>query len=89
MTEPQSRDRDDTRSGAPRGGQAQPPATPRWVKISGVVLVLAVLAVLAKAVVGGGLGGHGPGMHAGLGGLTSATSASSPVLVAARDLPRR
>ena len=44
---------------------ASPPATPTWVKALGIVLALVVLLVLAKALFGGGLAGHGPGMHGG------------------------
>ena len=45
--------------------QATPPAVPRWVKISAaVVVVLVVLLVVAMALAGGG---HGPGLHTGLG----------------------
>lgn len=42
-----------------------PPGTPSWVKALAVVLAVLVLLVLAKALFGGGLGGHGPAMHAG------------------------
>lgn len=44
---------------------ARPPATPTWVKALGIVLALIVLLVVAKALFGGGLAGHGPGMHDG------------------------
>lgn len=43
----------------------RPPATPAWVKALGVALAVLVLLVLAKALLGGGLAGHGPGMHGG------------------------
>ena len=41
---------------------AQPPAMPRWVKVSGIVIsVLLLVFVILKLT---GLGGqHGPGMH--------------------------
>lgn len=68
MTEPQSHD---PGPAEPLGGQAGPPATPRWVKIAGAVVALAVLAVLAKVLLGGGAGGHGPSMHGGLGGTAA------------------
>jgi hypothetical protein len=42
-----------------------PPATPTWVKALGIVLALVVLLVLTRALFGGGLAGHGPGMHGG------------------------
>ena len=44
---------------------ARPPATPTWVKALGLVLALMVVLVLAKVLLGGGLAGHGPGMHGG------------------------
>jgi hypothetical protein len=44
---------------------ARPPATPTWVKALGIVLALIVLLVLAKALFGDGLAGHGPGRHGG------------------------
>lgn len=45
----------------------EPPATPRWVKITGVVLAVIVVAILVKLAFGGGLGAHGPGRHGGTG----------------------
>lgn len=42
-----------------------PPGTPTWVKAIGFALALIVVLVLVKAVFGGGLAGHGPGMHGG------------------------
>lgn len=74
MTDSSSTDPDT--AGLGQGDGAQPPATPRWVKITGVVLALVVAALLAKAVFGGGISGHGPGMHGGLGAATPATGAS-------------
>lgn len=44
---------------------ARPPATPTWVKALGIALAVIVLLVLAKVLLGGGLAGHGPGMHGG------------------------
>ena len=44
---------------------AQPPATSAWVKALGVAVAVLVLLVLAKVLLGGGLEGHGPGMHGG------------------------
>lgn len=44
---------------------SRPPATPTWVKALGIVLALIVLLVVAKALFGGGLAAHGPGMHGG------------------------
>lgn len=43
----------------------RPPATPTWVKVVGIALAVLVLLVLAKSLIGGGLAGHGPGMHGG------------------------
>jgi hypothetical protein len=50
------------------------PATPRWVKVTGIVTVLLVLALLATALVGGG---HGPGQHGGLGSLAPPPASST------------
>ena len=44
---------------------ARPPVTPTWVKALGIALAVIVLLVLAKALFGGGLAGHGSGMHGG------------------------
>ncbi|MEX2290565.1 MAG: hypothetical protein WD794_09600 [Mycobacteriales bacterium] len=77
MTEPQSIDSNGADAAATSAGQAQPPATPRWVKITGVVLALFVLAVLAKVLIGGGVGGHGPGMHGAFGGLAPPASSGA------------
>lgn len=41
-----------------------PPATPRWVKVSGVVAVI-VIALVAVMLATGGPGEHGPGRHSG------------------------
>lgn len=77
MTDPQSTPSTDDLIGPAPSEQGRPPATPRWVKISGAVLVLIVLAALVKVLVGGGVGGHGPGLHSGLGALSTAPSASA------------
>ena len=84
MTDPQSPTSTDQDSNAvqPDGGP-KPPATPRWVKITGAVIALFIVAVLAKVLFGGGVS-HGPGMHGGLGTTTSAPatapSATAPAL---------
>ena len=72
MTDPQRPISTDHDSNAvqPDGGP-KPPATPRWVKITGAVLALFVVAILAKVLFGGGVS-HGPGMHGGLGTTTPA-----------------
>lgn len=78
MTDPRSTDSNEPDvTTNPVADVPKPPATPRWVKISGVVLALVVVAVLAKVLFGGGAGGHGPGMHGGLGVPSTPTSASS------------
>ena len=64
---------------------SEPPATPRWVKVTGIVAVLIVLAALVKVLFGGGVGGHGPEMHGGLGGTPAGVSdsaAAAPALLA-------
>jgi hypothetical protein len=48
----------DTRE-AGRGAEA---GMPRWVKVSGIVVVILVLLVVVLALTGA-LGEHGPGMH--------------------------
>lgn len=45
--------------------EPSPPAMPAWVKALGVALAVLVLLGLAAALLGGGPGGHGPGMHRG------------------------
>lgn len=77
MTEPRSIDSNEPDVTAASAGHSQPPATPRWVKITGVVIAVFVLAVLAKVLFGGGVGGHGPGMHGGLGSLAPPASSSA------------
>ena len=59
-------------------GPAGQAGMPRWVKISGVVLlVLAVLVVFAL------LSGHGPGMHGAAPGLSQSLAvAATPVTAA-------
>jgi hypothetical protein len=77
MTEPKSTDSHDPDVAARSAGQSQPPETPRWVKVTGVVIAVFVLAVLAKVLFGGGVGGHGPGMHGGLSSLTPPASSGA------------
>jgi hypothetical protein len=56
----------------PDGEIAPPPGVPRWVKISGlVVLVVAVVLVVVMLVVGGE---HGPGQHSGAASVTVMTA---------------
>ena len=47
------------RSAIPTG----PPARPRWVKITAIVVLVLILLVGAKFAIGGG--SHGPGRHGG------------------------
>lgn len=51
------------------------PATPRWVKVSGIVVAVVVLLVIIMLVVGGGQ--HSPGRH-----LPSSAAAGATVLIA-------
>ncbi len=39
------------------------PGTPRWVKLSGIVVGVLILLVIIVILVGDGLGRHGPGRH--------------------------
>lgn len=45
----------------PRYLDSKPHATPRWVKVIGVIAIVVVLLVVALLLFGGG--GHGPGRH--------------------------
>ena len=45
----------------PRPSGPERPATPRWVKVFGLVAVALVVLVLVAALVG--VGEHGPGRH--------------------------
>ncbi len=55
--------RDDPAGGS---GPASPPRTPRWVKVSGALALVAVVVLVVLLAAGGGQ--HGPGGHAGGGG---------------------
>ena len=37
--------------------------TPRWMKVVGISVTVVVVLVVILLLTGGGLGGHGPGMH--------------------------
>lgn len=50
----------DTGVGPDRGST---PGTPRWVTVSGMIVIVLALLVGGLMLVGGGLGGHGPGRH--------------------------
>jgi hypothetical protein len=76
MTDPQSVNSSKPNVAPTPADQPQPPATPRWVKIAGAVVAVLVLAVVAKVLFGGGVGGHGPGMHGGFGSSTPPASFS-------------
>lgn len=49
---------------------------PRWVKISGTIVIVLVLLVVVVLITGVG-GDHGPGRHSGAGGNTPAMSVSA------------
>ena len=51
----------DSRDG-PRGGndRASPPGTPRWVKVSGIIAAVVIVAIVILALAGGE---HGPSRH--------------------------
>lgn len=74
-------------SGSPGPGEPRPPVTPRWVKITGIILGVILLAALAKVVLSGGVGGHGPGLHGGLGSTAAGAPPSSSAAPAAQALP--
>jgi hypothetical protein len=77
----------DPSSGSGRGDQRDPasgvpPATPRWVKVSGIVVVVLALIVVVMLLLG-----HGPGRHS----APSAASgqASSPAVILTEFVGRR
>ncbi len=58
------------------GGRSVPPATPRWVKVTGiVVLVLIVLVVVILLL------GHGPGQHNAAGAAAGRSAPAGVALV--------
>jgi len=59
---------DDTGVKSGRASTTPPgyPGTPRWVKVSGIIVLVLVLLVVVLLVVGGG--SHGPGRHLPSGG---------------------
>jgi hypothetical protein len=57
------------------GNRPSYPGTPRWVKVSGMVVIVLVLLVLIML-----LSGHGPGRH-----TSSGDAGSQVVLSSARD----
>jgi len=48
---------------------------PRWVKVFAAVAVLLVVIVVLKFALDGG--GHGPGMHGGMGSMSLPTSTTT------------
>jgi hypothetical protein len=74
MTDPRSSDIGDTGSEARRGS---PPPMPRWVKVVGLVILVAALVLVALLLLVGGE--HGPARHAQAGhsgGVVPAAAAS-------------
>jgi hypothetical protein len=60
---------DDTGVGPDRGPTT---GTPRWVKVSGLIaLIVILLFVIVMLVRGPGAGGHGPGRHTSIAGVTT------------------
>ena len=53
---------------------------PRWVKVLGIIALVAVVLVVVLVLVGGGPGGHGPGRHT----LSSAAPGGAALLATAR-----
>lgn len=69
MTESQEPD-------SPNGKAESPPGVPRWVKVSGlVILIVAVVLVVVMLVVGGE---HGPGQHTGAESATGLVASAAP-----------
>lgn len=46
-----------------RGSDASTTSTPRWIKGIGIGVLVLVVLVVILVLTGGGLGGHGPGLH--------------------------
>lgn len=53
------------------------PGTPRWVKVSGIVVGVLVLLAVILMLAGGGPGRHGPGRHIPSGGAAGPIPPSS------------
>jgi hypothetical protein len=51
-------------------GRGSGPGTPRWVKVSGILALIALVVLVVMLVAGGGQ--HGPGRHAADGGQQQA-----------------
>jgi hypothetical protein len=45
-----------------RPTEERPPSTPRWVKLSGIIVIVLILLVIILKLTGIG-GNHGPGRH--------------------------
>ncbi len=69
--------RDDTGARPDRRSTTQAPhQRPRWVKVSMIIAavvgaLLVLMVILQLLGIGGGMGGHGPGRHLGLGATPS------------------
>lgn len=77
----------DPSSGSGRGDHRDrvsgvPPAIPRWVKVSGIVVAVLVLIVVVML-----LSGHGPGRHSAL--AAASGQASSPAVILTEFVGRR
>ena len=44
-------------------GRGSPPSTPRWVKVSGIIVIALILLFVILHLMGLGFGGHGLGGH--------------------------
>jgi hypothetical protein len=60
MTDPSSDPESRPHTGTARGGH---PGLPRWVKMSGIIIAILVLALVAVMLIAGG--DHGPSRHGG------------------------
>ena len=64
---------DDAGVGPDRGSSTSYPGTPRWVKVSGIIVIVLVLVVAIIKFTGVG-GPHGPGRHMPSGGTPPASA---------------
>lgn len=61
MVDPQGPDASNSTDAARE--REQTTTTPRWMNVIGIGLIALVVLIVILLLTGGGLGGHGPGMH--------------------------